>query len=111
MMIRRFLLHKVNRFPFRSVLTCLCILAGMSVFSINLMFQQDTVMENILLSIFCVCMLVICFCLGILLVNAITAIFVHKYYNELFKYLFDLDEEDEEYIKNPNNVVEFKRYR
>lgn len=110
-MIRRFLLHKVNRFPFRSILTCLCVLAGASVFGINLLFTYDKVMEQVLMSIFCACVLVICFCLGLLLINAITAMLIPRYYNKILELLIDFDEEDEEYIQTPNNVVEFKRYK
>ena len=110
-MIKRFLLHRLNKFPFKSILICLCVLAGASVFGLNLMFTYDKVLEQVLMSIFCACVLVICFCLGLLLINAIIAIVIPKYYDEIFKAIFDIDKENSEYIKNHNNIVEFKRYR
>ena len=109
-MFRKFLLLKINRFPLKSVVTCLCILAGASVFGINLLFTYDEALEQILMSIFCVCMLGICFSLGVLLINAVTAIFMSKHYNKIFEVLFDLDEEDKTYIED-SNIVEFRNRR
>jgi len=113
-MLRKFLLLKINRFPLKTVLICLCVLAGASVFGINLLFTYDEALEQVLMSIFCACILGICFSLGVLLINALIATVIPKYYDEIFKAILDLDEEDgedEEYIENANNVIEFKKYK